>query len=177
MVEDPDGLQPVDEDLMMRPMVSIPQDIPEEDEPEVDDTSDIDTKFDPRYREPFVGLLYLGHLQKRVVLYGHSFDLKTPSQRERLEAGVLHKRYANTISSEISWAAIVVALYLQEVDDRSLPEPIGPAVETKVQDRFNWVVDNIKGEIINQLFEECLLLDAQVANTLSELETQVKTAG
>lgn len=160
----------------MRPMVSVPT-FPEDDDEEDNDTDDIDTTFDPRYREPFVGLLYLGHLKNRVIKYGHSFDLKTPTQRERLEAGVLHKRFLNTISSEIGWAAIVLALYLEAVDDQPLPEPIGPSVETKVQDRFNWVIDNIKGEIINELFEECLLLDAQVSGTLRELDGLAKTSG
>lgn len=156
----------------MRPFVSIPE-LPEE-EPEEEPMADIDTEFDPKFREPFVGLLYLGSLKNQVVRYGHTFDLATPTQRERLEGGVLHKRFINTISGEIAWAAIVVALYLTSVDGQPLPEPIGPAVATHVADRFNWVIDNIKGELINELFEECLLLDAQVAGVMESLAESTK---
>lgn len=172
---DPD-LQPVPDELIpMRPRVSIPipETVPEE-EPEPNTTDGISTEFDPRYREPFIGLLYLGHLRKRVVRFGHSFNLKTPSQRERLEAGILHKKYANTLASEQAWATLVVSLYLESVDDQSLPDPIGPAVETKIEDRFKWVLDNIKPELIGALFDEVLLLDAEVVAALNELDSLAK---
>lgn len=166
-----DDLQAVAQDLLMEPLVSIPI-VPEIPEEEESSTDEIDTKFDPRYREPFVGLLYLGHLSETVTKYGHTFELETPSQRERLEAGILHKRFVNTISGEIGWAAIVVGLYLRSVDGQDLPEPIGPAAETRVAERYNWVIDNVRGQIINDLFNECLLLDAKVDEVLDELESQ-----
>ncbi len=160
----------------MQPFTVVPQMAPVVPEEEEEDDDDY-TTFDPRHREAFTGLLFLGHLRKRVIKYGHSFTLKTPTHRERIEAGVLHKKYVNTIAGEIAWSALTVAMYLEAVDDQALPEPIGPAVETHVEDRFNWVVDNIKGEVITRLFEECLLLDDQVANSLRELEASSKRSG
>lgn len=177
MAKEDDVLLPVTEDdLSMQPLVAVPVRVPE-DEPVENEMDEFETEFDPKYREPFVGLLYLGYLKKTVTKYGHSFKISTPSLRERIEGGVLHKRYANTVSAEMAWAAIVVGLYLEEVDGHPLPEPIGPAVDTKVEDRFNWVLDNIKTDLINELFEECLILDATVADTLKELKNVVKISG
>lgn len=166
-------LQGVDDDLSMRPMVELPLTVPE-DEPETRPTDSIETSFDPEFREPFTGLLYLGHLKARVHKYGHTFDLSTPTQRERLEAGIIHKRYVNSISGESAWASLVVALYLDAVDDTPLPEPIGPSVEVNITSRFNWVIDNIKHEIINELFEQCLILDSKVGGALDALREASK---
>ena len=127
------------------------------------------TEFDPRYREPFMGLIYLGKLTKTEILYGHSFYLETPSQSVVLEGGLLHKQYLNSLSSELAWAAIRVGTYLLKVDDKPLPEPIGPA-DSGLNGRVTWILSNLKGQVIQDLYEKCLLLDVQVNDTLRELE-------
>jgi hypothetical protein len=173
-------LRPVtEEDLVMQPFLGVPVTVPEDDadgrtEPSgPDDTSG----FDQRHREAFTGLLYVGKLSTRVTHFGHSFDLETPSQREKLEAGILHKRYVNTISGDIAWATLTVALYLTAVDDEPLPEPLGPDTQTQVKERFNWVLDNLKPGVVETLFTDCLELDAQVNDVLGELERLSKVSG
>jgi hypothetical protein len=167
-----DNLLPVSEDdLMMKPLVALPifdEDVDEPKKEEKEKTKE-PSEFDSRYKEPFLGLLYIGELTKEVMILGHGFFLKTPTQRERLEAGLLHKKYLNSISAEISWASITTALYLHQVDGYDLPLPIGPK-DSGLQGRLDWVLDNIKSTVTQLVFEECLLLDVDVSNVLAELE-------
>jgi hypothetical protein len=165
-----DDLQPINqEDLLLKPAFSLPEEIPQPPEEETPSGGDALSQFDARFREPFTGLLYLGHLEDTVEHLGHKFRLVTPSQNERLETGILHKKYLNSISSEIAWAAITVAAYLRQVDGSDLPQPIGP-VDTGLRDRFSWIVENLKGVVISRLYESCLLLDSKVNDAITELE-------
>lgn len=163
-----DVLSPItDESLGLKPFFTLPEELPEFKEAEKQSTEL--SSFDPRYRDAFTGLLYIGYLKDRVILFGHSFEIQTPSQNERLEAGILHKKYVNSLSSEIGWATITVANYLRKVDDQELPQAIGPK-DTGLLDRFNWVAENLKQVVIQRLYEECLILDSEVAEIMKELE-------
>lgn len=162
-----DKLRPVaEEDLLLQPLVKL--DVPDQSqEDELPPGGDSVSTFDRRYREPFTGLLFLGKIDKIVSHYGHSFDLKTPTQREKIEGGELHKPYLNTIASEVAWATITVATYLHAVDGTPLPEPLGPR-DSGLRERFNWVLDNLRNQVIQTLFIDCLEMDAQVDKTLEE---------
>jgi hypothetical protein len=173
-----EGLQPVtEEDVMLTPFISMPVEVPEIDADEPNEPSGPDdvSEFDRRHREPFTGLLFLGQLTKTVEHYGHSFEIQTPTQREKIEAGLLHKPYVGSISSEIAWAALSLATYLVSIDGQPLPEPIGPSAKTKVKDRFEWVLDNLHHDIIEVLFTDCLELDSDVNRVLDELERLTKS--
>lgn len=178
MASEDDALRPATS-LADAPYASVPILIPEvpelDDEANDEDEDGIESDFDPRYREPFTGLLFLGKLNKTESILGHTFKFRTPSLRERLAAGLLHKKYMNTVSAGQAWSAITVSLYLEEVDGDILPEPIGPDPQTAVESRFNWVVDNINDKVLDRLFEKTLDLDQQVETTLLELEKIAKT--
>lgn len=170
MATEDDDLQPITQDqLILGPVFTMPEQIPQPVEEAAPSGEDALSSFDARFREPFTGLLYLGHLEETVTVLGHEFRLITPSQNERLETGILHKKYLNSISAEIAWAAITVAAYLRQVDGSDLPQPIGP-VDTGLRDRFSWVVENLKGVVIQRLYEQCLLLDSKVNDVINELE-------
>ncbi len=172
-----DDLQPItDDDLLLKPYFELPPEIDEI--PQTEEASGPDglSQFDARHRDPFTGLLFIGHLSKVEKIFGHTFELQTPAQSERLEAGLLHKPYVNTISSEIAWAALQVAIYLRSVDGSELPQPIGPR-DTGVADRFNWVLDNLKGVVIEQVFTRCLLLDSKVDEIIEELNRVGEASG
>lgn len=127
-------------------------------------------EFDEKYKEPFTGLLFLGYLENTVTIWGHVFRLVTPSQMEKIQAGQLHKDYADTLASEIAYQTILVASYLTEVDHRELPKPVvNDPKENAVRDRFRWVADNLRGPVIDRLFSECLILDGEVRNTLAAM--------
>lgn len=124
-------------------------------------------EFDPRYRQPFEGLMYLGQLDDDVTVWGHAFHLVTPSQLERMQIGVLHKPYADTLSSEIAFETVLVAAYLHSVDGKDLPQPVmNGAKDTALRDRFDWVTENLRRPVISQIYERCLVLEEQVDEVL-----------
>ena len=143
-----------------------PEPPPEEPEPEAETLPE----FDPRYRQPFQGLLYLGHLSREVVYMGHQFQLVTPSTAERLEIGLLTKEYEGTLSFEFSYAAALVAAYLVEIDGTPLPQPITHEVkDTALLSRWTWVKDTLKRPVIERLFQECMQLDDTVRSVLDAM--------
>lgn len=169
MARDDLDLLPVNEDdLTMSPLVTVPNSDTETTEQTEEDDSPVKSVFDPRHRDPFLGLLYVGHLSKDVTLYGHEFSLQTPSQLARMEAGLLHKKYVGSVIAEQAWAAMTVALYLTHVDGSELPGTISPR-GSGLEERFFWVTNNLKDLVIHEVFQECLILASEAEDALSEL--------
>jgi hypothetical protein len=132
--------------------------------------------MDPRHREDFVGLLYLGRLEETCTVAGHRFLLRTPSQPDRLEMGPLHKPYLNTVTTEPAWRLVTVAAYLRGIDSQVAPEPLSSAV-TALRTRLDWVRENIYSEkIIERLYDECLILDGRVREVIGALDGQGETS-
>jgi hypothetical protein len=127
-------------------------------------------EFDPRYRDEFEGLLYLGCLRREVSFWGHKFLLVTPSTAERLEIALLTKPYQETVGFDFAYAAALVAAYLVEVDGRPLPRPFtNEAKDTALQHRWTHVRDNFMKPVIDQLYEECYILDGLVREILDAM--------
>jgi hypothetical protein len=163
----PDLIPADDEVASFVPLVTIPEDEPQE----VGSPRDqIDTELDPRHREDFVGLLYLGKVDHEVTVAGHRFLLATPGQRDRLEMGPLHKGYVNTITGERAWMAVTVAAYLRRIDNEDAPEPLTRAKSPLVT-RYEWVLNSIHSEVvIEKLYGKCMELDARVRDLTEELD-------
>lgn len=139
-------------------------------EPEKPAEPDPPKEFDPRWREPFVGLVYLGRLVEEFELFGHRFRITTPSHLEKMDLGLVHKPYLNTVSSELVLATILVAAYLQDVDGRPLPQPIvTDTKDTALHERFRWVSENLSQPVINRIYNRCLALDEQVEAVLDAM--------
>jgi hypothetical protein len=134
------------------------------DDPVKDDTDDLTPReFNPRAREPFIGLLYLGSLDREVTLYGHKFLLVTPTNAERIQMGLITKDWRDTATEEVALGQALVAAFLHKVDGQPLPEPISPdPKDTALRGRFNWVGENLRRQVITALFQECMILDTQV---------------
>jgi len=81
-------------------------------------------EFDPRYREEFVGLMYLGSLSKTFSRWGHEFVIRTLTTEEIAEIGLLVKEYDGTLASTAVYQAAVVAAAVVSVDGRPIAEPL-----------------------------------------------------
>ena len=139
---------------------------PESDDPQPP-PEDPTRTFDERYREPFTGLLYLGYLEDSFVIWGHQFRITTPSQMEKIQAGVLHAPFVNTLASDIAYQTILVATYLVAVDRHELPRPVlTDPKENAVRDRFEWVAANLRPPVIDRLFARCMILETEVSKVL-----------
>ena len=66
-------------------------------------------EFDPRVRQDFEGLLYLGRLIDSFHWAGHHFVIKTLGVGEILEIGLLHKPYVGTLGDVKAYQALVVS--------------------------------------------------------------------
>lgn len=126
--------------------------------------------FDKRHKDAFVGLLYLGQLEETFTLFGHRFHIVTPSRAEKIQMGLVVKPYQDTVSAEIAWQTAMVAAYLNKVDDIDLPEPVlTTSKETAFSERYQWVADNLKDVVIDEVFTKCLELDDKVREAVSAM--------
>lgn len=127
-------------------------------------------EFDPKYREPFTGLLYIGALTDSTTLFGHHFTISTPTTTERLQIGQVIAPYQGTVTGELAYQTALVAAYLVSIDGTKLPEPVlSNPKETALHDRFRWVTENLRRPVIEELFDWCLRLDSQVEGALSAM--------
>lgn len=141
----------------------------DEQRPDVE-APDSPREFDPKYRDPFTGLLFLGYLEDTIRIYGHTFRIATPTQNERIEMGLLHKPYVDSLASEIAYQTLLVSAYLLEVDGEELPQPIlNKSKSGAVADRFRWVSENLRPPVIDQLFSSCLVLEGEVRQVLEAM--------
>lgn len=127
-------------------------------------------EFDPRHKEAFTGLLYVGHLDDEFPLYGHKFRIATPTQTERLQIGPVIREYTDTLTTDLAWQAAMVAAYLVEIDGHPLPQPIfTDPKENALRARFTWVIDNLRRPVINAVSDRCLILESEVDKVLEAM--------
>jgi hypothetical protein len=152
------------------PSVSAPEPPAPEPEPEADPYDEKIPEFDPKWKQAFSGLLYIGSLTETFSLYGHEFTIATPSQTEFLQIGLVIEPYQNTIMAEIAYQMARVAAYLVSVDGQPLAQPITTdPKETALDRRFRWVTDTLKRELVNKLNDKCLEMDAKMEGALEAM--------
>jgi hypothetical protein len=139
--------------------------------PQSDPPSDYAPReFDPRHKETFQGLLYIGALTADFELWGHRFSIATPTQTERLQIGLVMRDYADTVSSEIAFSTVFVAACLIAVDGQPLPQPIvNNPKETALHERFRWVCDTLRKPVIDMVYSRCLELEQEVDQVLEAM--------
>lgn len=160
------------DDLLMPPADPMPLAPPEPEPEQAPAPEQIvpPKEFDPRWRTAFTGLVFLGHLEQEFEVWGHKFLIMTPSHLEKMNMGLVHAPYANTLSTEIAFEAAMVAAYLHSVDGTELPKPISnDPKETALHDRFKWVIDTLKRPVISKIYNECLALDDEVEKVLDAM--------
>jgi hypothetical protein len=161
------------DDLLMPPADPMPL-APTDPEPEAEQPPQVKIEppkeFDPKWRLPFTGLAFLGHLVHEFEVWGHSFRIMTPSHLEKMNIGLVHAPYVGTLSTEIAFEAAMVAAYLHSIDGVELPKPVvNDTKETAFRDRFNWVTENLKRPVILKVYNECLILDEEVEKVLDAM--------
>lgn len=124
-------------------------------------------EFDPKFRQDFEGLMYLGRLTDTFEWLGHSFTIRTLTAGEILEVGLLHKQYAGTLADVKAYQAAVVAACVVYVDDQPMPLPIttDPA-DTALLNKFRYVLKRWYPPILDVIYERYLLLEARVQEVL-----------
>src|SRR5690606_21537006 len=120
-------------------------------------------EFDPRFREDFEGLLYLGRLTDSFTWLGHRFTIRTLTTGEVLEVGLLHRPYVNSYADVKAYQAAVVAACVEQVDGQPMPMPITNEVtDTESLTRFQYVLRAWFPPTLDAIYERYLLLERRV---------------
>jgi hypothetical protein len=146
---------------------------PETVEPSVDEPNEEESaeriepvapkEFDPRYRQSFLGVMFIGYLENEFEFSHHKFRIATPSRRERMQIGLAIQEYKDAPTWELAWQAAVVAAFLLAIDDEPLPEPVVKNSKlTAYTERFNWVIDNLYEPVIDHVYTKCFELWGEV---------------
>lgn len=127
-------------------------------------------EFDPRWRDSFSGLLYVGALIDSFEIYGHRFVIATPTMTEMLQIGQVIEPFQKTVMAEVAFQTARVAAYLTSIDGQDLPRPITTdPKETSLQQRFQWVNDTLRRPVINKIHDKTFELDAKVEGVLEAM--------
>lgn len=124
-------------------------------------------EFDPRWREDFEGLLYLGYLTKDFSWAGHRFSMRTLDVDTILEIGLLHRDYQGTLSDLKAYQALVIAAALTMVDGRPVALPLSDS-QSDLEAKFV-VVTKWYPHVHDYLYSEYLTLEDRVAKVLDAM--------
>lgn len=143
-----------------------------------DTENDESAPFDERYKEDFEGLAFIGALQTRFSYIGHKFLIRTLSTHELLAAGMITKKFEDTIGANRAYASAMVALATVSVDNVGLPSPIEESDESLAWafERFDYVTAKWFPYTIDYVYERYLLLEERTRNVLMEMAEQAKKA-
>jgi hypothetical protein len=148
-----------------------------DDAPEQPPAPDDLPEFDPHYRDPFYGLIYIGALSRDFDLFGHRIKIRTLKQNEILMIGEITKPYLATLSEAKAYTQAVVSMALVTVDGRELPTlPLGDGSQlaTWAQARFGWVGEQYHDTVVAAIYNYYLVL----ADTVSQvIEAMGKASG
>lgn len=135
---------------------------------EADETDHEGTSgFDPRWREPFEGLVYLGHLESEVDFAGHRFVVRTLKTGEKLEALQICRPYEDSISFARAYRAAIAAAGLVSVD--GMPIIVPHKGISLVRQKYDYITQNWYDIVIEQLYLEIDRLEGQVVKIMEEL--------
>jgi hypothetical protein len=144
-----------------------------------EDTTGDPGGFDPRYREDFEGLAFLGALEARFSYIGHQFVIRTLTTDELLAASSVIKEYEGTLAAARAYATVMAALSVVSVDGTGLPSPIGENDNPYAwaHERFDYVKARWFPYTVDYVYEKYLLLEERVRAVLVEMTEQAKKAG
>lgn len=131
--------------------------------------------FDPSFREPFEGLLFLGSLTETFEWLGHEFTVRTLTTGELMAIGLIHKEYIGTLGDTKAYQTAVVAACLERVDGQPLPippdlrSPSGSDDVVVLRDRFRYISRNWFPPTIDHIYEQFILLEAESARVIEQL--------
>lgn len=131
-------------------------DPPAEPEPEL-------PEFDPKHKQAFDGLMFIGALTDEVKFAGHKFVIRTISSDDVLNIGLVTQKWNETTAAPRAFSLASVAAALVTIDGRDLPIPItNDPDDTWLLNRFNWCRTNLYPPVVDFLFEQQAALELKV---------------
>lgn len=161
----PEGPHSVPPDTEPQPVIQDA--LSESDSPEEDEEL---PEFDPRHRQDFEGLMYIGKLTSTFEWLGHKFVIRTLSTDEILEVGIIHREYAGSLADVKAYQAAVVAACVESVDGKPLPLPLSSdPSDTSLINKFRFVNRSWFPPTLDVVYERYLLLEARVSQVIEAM--------
>lgn len=127
-------------------------------------------KFDPRYRDEFDGLLFIGSLSKSFTWMDHTFVVKTIGTDEALAISLVIQPWSQTQGEVKAYQAAAVAAALVSVDGKTLPHPITRDITPeRLRPRFEYVMANYQPVVIDMIYGQIMELENKVVEVLAEM--------
>lgn len=135
-------------------------------------------EFDPRYREPFTGLAFIGALDDNFDWLGHNFHIRTLTSDEVIAVGLITQEFAGTVAENRAYVTAWVSLAVQSVDEQKFPMPYQeePGIEWAWQ-RYRYVKSRWYPYTIDVVYERCLLLEDEVRKVVDAMGEAFRQAG
>jgi hypothetical protein len=123
--------------------------------------------FDPRWRNSFEGLAYLGYLDGDVEIPYHSFKVRTLTTGEKIKVVQMIRELEDSIGYPRAYRAAVAAAGLVLVDGK--PLLVGKKSLDVISQKYRYVTDNWYDYVIDILYDKINELEGSVLEVLKEL--------
>jgi len=139
----------------------------EEPEQQAEDDEEYFTSFDAKWRQPFEGLTYLGHLTSEVKIPYHTFTVRTLKVGEKIRLLEMVQHLEQSIGYARAYRAAVVAAGLLTVDGK--PLLVGSRNIDIISQKYQYLIDNWYEYVIDVLYDEINELEIKTIEILKEL--------
>lgn len=106
-----------------------------------EDKKAIGEVFPEEYKQPFLGLLYVGAMKKTVEYAGHKIVLRTLTQGEELRVGQLTREYAGCRNELDAMRLYMVAASIETVDGQPMANQLfeeADPISSKAEELKRW---------------------------------------
>lgn len=132
-----------------------------------DDEMDTIPTLDPKWRNAFQGLSYIGYLEDSVQIPYHEFKVRTLKTGEKIEVTSLVQILEQSVGYHRAYRAAVAAAGLMLVDGK--PLLVGSKREGVIEQRYRYIIDNWHDYVIDLLYDKINSLEGQVLEIMKEL--------
>jgi hypothetical protein len=127
-------------------------------------------EFDPRVREPFVGLVYLGALEDTFTWVGHEFHIRTLRSDELVEVARCVARYSGTDGYLKAYQGAVTAACVLTADGQRLPGVPLAKGDGVLEENFRYVMGNWFPPVLDKVYEQYILLEITAREVIEAME-------
>lgn len=167
------------EEIYDDPFAGIPKEFLGEDEPFFTTEEEIveekpvaeleeDLIFDENYKEDFKKLLTLGKLTATFKWANHTFRIRTLTNKELLQIGILHQPYMGTMSDIRAYATILAAGCLESVDGKQIFFPMSKD-DDELESKFKYMNENYYFWTIDAIYNNYLKLERKVEEVIKAM--------
>lgn len=127
-------------------------------------------EFDPRCREDFEGLLYIGALTAKFSWLGHTFVIRTLKTDEVIEIGLLTKDYLSTDAWGKAYQAAVLGASVLTVDGKEPPLPLtAEKDDTLLRTRMEYVMRSWFPPTLDAVYERYGRLEVKAREVIAAM--------